>query len=84
MKKNDRVACSLVTLSQSENCAVEYCPHCETIHLQLQFMTMKLERDSLPQLRHLLMNAEYAVAHMNTSEQSSAYASPSSAFEKLH
>lgn len=49
--------CPTVTLSRSQNCLVDYCPDCQVMHLHLEAVTLKIQRDSLSALRDLLAEA---------------------------
>lgn len=51
-------ACDLIALARQGHCAVDFCPQCGVVHIQMQFVTLKLERDALPDLARLLCFAE--------------------------
>lgn len=55
-------ACSLIGLAKYDNCSVEYRHQCGVVHVQVHFLTIKIERESLPDLGNILSQAENRLA----------------------
>lgn len=49
--------CSHMTLAHQGNCQIDYCEDCEVMHLHIEALTLKLQRESLAALGELIQEA---------------------------
>jgi len=76
--------CPLITLTRSNECVVEYCPECQVVHLQIQFVVLKLDRQSLPDLCKILNHSERSLSELEYSGYPQPTSNDARELKKLH
>lgn len=49
--------CRHMTLAHQGNCQIDYCEDCQVMHLHIDALTLKLQRESLAALGNLIVDA---------------------------